>query len=421
MIQKSVWGGVSDPSSHSEEGFRYLIHAFNPLASPSMALINTIHAHAKHQRGEDHRIDPSHGDQTINLFEQPERVAQRVSLSMSLIDQAHTGTWGDGGIIVEVPEQNIIATGGQDIGSMNSDPDFLRQQFASSTRHNGDQLLQISSENLHNEVVAFANVDGSKIVLKGFFYKTDSKGEPVNEIVARKMQEHASRLGLPIVTVKAPGLFPKNEIHNKDNKLALHLDGNRCLLSGWGDKNFRLYDEKGHGYFISPEQMLSIISFMQTQGYNDNFTTALLADYQRANHEYFRAKFAFDDKGEIESVKKIEGYGKHQIEHVITACGYARIVDKASEMKKFQESMFGNGTRMTGYDDDNGYSPMNRDQAEKLIAEGSETLTEKDRQKVEEWACIIMPDLEQKSRQKYGRNVIKSIRDMMFSLISPNL
>ena len=385
MLQKTAWGGVSDPYSHGEEGFRYLIHAFNPFASSSMGMINAAHALAKKERGEDHRLDPSDGDQTINLYEQPERVAQRVSLSMSLIDQDHTGTLGDGGIIVEVPEQNIIATSTQDMGSMNSDPHFLRQQFASSARYDGDELLQMSNPSTYNEVVAFANVDRSKIALKGFFYKTDSKGDPLNETVARKVRMHASRLGLPVVPVKTPELYAKNEICDQDDKLAVHLDGNRYLLGGYGDSNFRLFDEKGHSYFISPEQMQSVLSFMKTQGYGDNFTTALLADYEQANEDYFRAKFTFDDNGEVKAVKKIEGYGKYQTEHIITSSGYARVIDKATEMKKLDDVFMGDGTRMIGYDDNNGYRPMSRYQAEKLIAEGVETLSDEQRHK--ENAC----------------------------------
>lgn len=403
MSNISIWGSVDDPAKHSEDKFRYLIHAFNPFASSSMGLINARLALAKQKRGVDYKIDPSHGDQTINLYEQPERVAQRVSLSMSLIDQDHTGTWGDGGIIVEVPEENIVATGDQDMGAMNSDPEFLKQQFASSVRYNGDELLQLSAPSSYNEVIALANVDGSKIKLKGFFIKTDSKGEPLNETVARKMRMHASRLGLPIVTVKKPRLYANNEVEDKGDKLAVHLDGNRYLLSGYGDSNFKFYDEKLYDYFISPEQMQAVLTFMQAEGYDDNYTTALLADYEQANQEYFRAKLFFDDDGQVDSIKKIEGYGKHQTEYVIGAKGYAHVVNKEMEMKRIEESMLGDGTRMIGFDDDYVYRPMSRYQAENLIAEASDALTEDQQEIVQKWSAEILPDLETKSQQNYGR------------------
>ncbi|MCS7091739.1 MAG: hypothetical protein NZM26_00080 [Patescibacteria group bacterium] len=47
---------------------------------------------------------------------------------MSLIDQAHTKTWGQGGIIVEAPEGNIVITSPTDMGSHSSSKEFLRRQ-----------------------------------------------------------------------------------------------------------------------------------------------------------------------------------------------------------------------------------------------------------------------------------------------------
>lgn len=405
MTQESVWGGVSDPSSHNEESFRYLIHAFNPFVSSSMRLINAQHALAKQQNGRNWKVDPSHGDQTINLYEQPERVLERVSLSMSLIDQDHTGTWGDGGIIIEVPEKNIVATSNTDMGSMNSDPDFLRSQFACSAKYSGDGLMQVTAPIMYNEVVAFANVDGSKIALKGFFYKTDRHGEPLNEIIARQMEMHASRLGLPVVKVQTPGMFPKNEIKQEgDNneKIAVHLDGCRYLLAGYDDRNFKVVDGERMD-FAAPQDMEKVLSFLKDNGYDDSSLNEIREAHAFADQERQKAKVTFDDHGNVESVKKEEGYGRSQTEYVVTFGGDARRVNVEEEIKKLQESMFGNGKRIQSFDDNNHYSPMSRQQVEGLISEACETLSEEDRQKVTEWASKILPDVEQKSQQAYGR------------------
>jgi hypothetical protein len=356
----------------------------------------------KQKRGGDHKIDPSYGDQTINLYEQPERVAERVSLSMSLIDQDHTGTWGDGGIIVEVAEDNVIATGSQDLGAMNSDPAFLRKQFAASARYNGDDLLRMTYPETYNEVVALANVAGQKIKLKGFFYKTDSSGEPLDQTVASKMKMHAMRLGLPIVEVQKPNPYAQNKIEDKDDKLALHLGGNRYLLGGYDEANFYFYDEKMRRHIISSQQMQRIISFMHENGYGNNFTSALHADYERAHEKHFAAKLNFDEKGEIQSLKKIEGYGKNQTEYVITAAGYARIVDVEREIKALKESMLGKSKIFYGSCSDY-YSPMSRAKAEELIAEVRLTISSDAQAKLAAWANKILPYLEHKSAQIYGR------------------
>ena len=59
------------------------------------------------------------------MYEQPERVAERVSLSMPLIDQDHTATWGRGGLIISAPEENIVLTSRTDAGAHNHNKDSL--------------------------------------------------------------------------------------------------------------------------------------------------------------------------------------------------------------------------------------------------------------------------------------------------------
>ena len=83
--QPRFQGDTTDPSKHDPTNFRYLVHALNPGAKMSAMRIAVDFS--------DH-INSSHGNQSINMYKQPERVAERVSLSMSLIDQDHTATWG---------------------------------------------------------------------------------------------------------------------------------------------------------------------------------------------------------------------------------------------------------------------------------------------------------------------------------------
>jgi hypothetical protein len=136
------------------------------------------------------------GDQSINLFDQPERLGERVSLSMSLIDQEHTGTWGEGGIIVEAPEENIVITSPTDTGSHNSSKEFLKRQAQNQSHLSGEQLLQSTSDGIYNEVVAFAKSEtGETVRLTGFFIKVDKNGQLTdscycskNETTCRKIK-----------------------------------------------------------------------------------------------------------------------------------------------------------------------------------------------------------------------------------------
>jgi hypothetical protein len=162
----------------------------------------------------------SSGDQSINLYEEPERVAERISLSMSLIDQDHTGTWTYGGLILDVPEKNIIGNGPSDLGSANWDKSLLQSQFDRSALLNPDDLLKKSSRLDYNEVIAFANLDGSKIRLKGFFIVVDSSGLPIDRELSDKIQEHAKRLALPLVNINRKGFsFDGYEVHHTNKPI----------------------------------------------------------------------------------------------------------------------------------------------------------------------------------------------------------
>ena len=82
------WGGVADPRTHDPATFRYLIHAINPMATSSMGLVGAMVA-----KDEPRSMTKEDGDQTINLYSQPERLDQRVALSCSLVDQGHHVTF----------------------------------------------------------------------------------------------------------------------------------------------------------------------------------------------------------------------------------------------------------------------------------------------------------------------------------------
>lgn len=82
------WGQTTDPVKHNPDGFRYLVHAFNPCAIGNALILNNLVTQ------DEGTVTDEAGDQSIDVFKEPERIDERVSLSMSLIDQDHTATWG---------------------------------------------------------------------------------------------------------------------------------------------------------------------------------------------------------------------------------------------------------------------------------------------------------------------------------------
>src|SRR3990167_10350893 len=81
-LSVAAWGDVTNPENHNASSFRYLVHTFSP--SGKITALSVLHS------GSAPEI-PTYqkGDQSVNLLGQPERINDRVSLSMSLIDQDH--------------------------------------------------------------------------------------------------------------------------------------------------------------------------------------------------------------------------------------------------------------------------------------------------------------------------------------------
>ena len=87
-VEPAYWGQTTDPSQHNPDGFRYLVHAFNLYARGNALILNNLVTQ------DEGTVTDEVGDQSIDVFKEPERIDERVSLSMSLIDQDHTATWG---------------------------------------------------------------------------------------------------------------------------------------------------------------------------------------------------------------------------------------------------------------------------------------------------------------------------------------
>ncbi len=164
-MAEEFWGDTTDPRKHNPDNYRYLVHAFNAASNVRGVDLSLKLA----QSGEISPSNLSQGDQSINLYREPERVAGRVSLSMSLIDQNHLGTWGAGGMIVLVPTKNLLITHDSDMGAINGNIEILKKQAANTTLLNGDELLAQSNPEMLNEAVALAKLDDAEILLIGFF------------------------------------------------------------------------------------------------------------------------------------------------------------------------------------------------------------------------------------------------------------
>ena len=216
------WGNVTDPNKHraSDASFRYLVHGFWPKSMEEWlsgrdevaeSLIKLDELYANNPKYGPN--DPALGDQSINLREKPEEVNGRVVLRMSLIDPWHTKTWGDAGLIVQVPEEDVLLTHTRDASTF-SNVAKLREEAAAEPPVSPDKLLSLTSPETYNEVVALAG----RATLCGFFCNYDANPEYMSDyalsepdIVGLDMKHHARRLDLPFIILPAqPRRFQTN-------------------------------------------------------------------------------------------------------------------------------------------------------------------------------------------------------------------
>ena len=329
--QPRFQGDTTDPSQHDPTNFRYLVHALNPYVKISAMRIAVDFS--------DH-INSSHGNQSINMYKQPERVAERVSLSMSLIDQGHTATWGDGGLIISAPEENIVLTSRTDAGTHNNDKNSLLEQGARHGVMSADQLLATTSPRQYNEVVALADNDGSKLETIGFFYKVTSRGEPVDPVIARQMRMHAERLGLPVVEILQEAKKDKVTRYalgdDEQEHIAITYNGESFAIAGF-DRNYIYYmtEEAGRHRFASPEEMSAALQFaVDTNEMTEVEMQRVLDDYAEVRERRMTPTAYYDDEGNFEKIVYYDGYGDYELRVTLDNSGYISRVSTKRESEK---------------------------------------------------------------------------------------
>ena len=388
--QPRFQGDTTDPTQHDPTSFRYLVHSLNPYAALNILyMLSSVGA----------STDPSHGDgdQSINMYEQPERVAERISLSMSLIDQDHTATWGHGGLIISAPEENIVLASRTDADAHNNDKNFLLEQ---SVRHgvmSAEQLLATTSPRQYNKVVALADNDGSKLETIGFFYKVTSKGEPVDLVIAQQMRMHAERLGLPVVEILQENKLGEDRVDRStddDQKvLAIVYGGERYLLS---NSYYRILDEASSFRFASPEEVSAALQFaVNVNKMTEAEVQQTLADYAEVRERRMTPTAYYDDEGNFEKIVYYEGYGDDELRVTLDNSGYIRRVNTKRESEKRKRAMLGGFVRR---DTQNRSIPARPHKADSMVKRAKEGLDEAQADELQQWYDKCREAIEQNWR-----------------------
>lgn len=314
----AVWGGVTDPGKHQENNFRYLVHGFNFHQRLNATLLGIEFQ----ERGMATAQDVS--NQATDLFLYPERLAQRVSVSISLIDQDHRGTWGSLGLIVEAPNSNVVLTSTSDMGAGNVSREMLLAQARNHGIIPGDQLLANSGGGSYNEVVALGTSEqGEPLRLVGFFVKT-VEGEYVDAENAYQLEAHAKRLSIPLVKIEQPNRFSEEsvEVSQQYQKVYVNYGGRRYILpfGDFKESDFDILNSELESRFMSPQELEKALLYIQSlidSGKNpelpQNIISTLREKYDQADKARRAPRFNRDGDT-INGFRMTMGYGDEEYE-----------------------------------------------------------------------------------------------------------
>jgi hypothetical protein len=194
---RKAWTNVStDPAKHDPNGkFRYIVHGikFSEM-SKDQALVFLA--------AQKSRDAAEHAPQPWDLAEDFSETRNMPLISASVVDNNHTVTWSNVGLILETPPENIFAAGPTDILSPRGAGRSSRHRhLVQSYLDNGlpsveDVMSQTLPGRINEVVLTGTSSEGSQVKVAAVYIKkgTNRKAMGVKEIL-----EQAKRLGLPII------------------------------------------------------------------------------------------------------------------------------------------------------------------------------------------------------------------------------
>lgn len=200
----------TSPNPKDTQKFRFLVHGLQS------GMVRTIQ-HLDLLR--DKAYAPEHN---VNLLHSPHDIHRKKLISCSIIDQDKRGTFGNVGLILRAPFENVLDMRPEDAGTNYLDPNKTHQTLGDQKRLMPIKLLLSSTGTgmtPYNEVVLSGETDAGKVEIVGVFIKTDKAGLPLDPEMAREISMISGRLNVPIVSMV--------------DKLKSFPDAKLEVLNGW--------------------------------------------------------------------------------------------------------------------------------------------------------------------------------------------
>ncbi len=382
----SSYGGTTDPALHSHGRFRYMVHAINPAALTGVAIIQNT----SREMGVEY--DPEWGDQSVQAFDRPERMHERVSVSMSLIDQDHTDTWGDGGLIMDVPAGNVVITSPQDAGVDNRNRPELLAAKSKTAPMTGDKLLAGSEEHSYNEVVALGTHEEQQVRTVGFFIKVTEWLRPYDAALAERLRLHAERLGLPLIEIIKPTPFRERAAEkNSDTSSSVHFGGWRFNLYYGETSGMGAINELMRIRFPSPQRVGGALDYGVRHGVLTRDQAERVGQAYEARIEERRTpKPVYGDDGRLIHVKCTVGYEDKERQFIICQGG----ASVSNMIMQAEQARY--ASRYSARDQESSGSriPLTAEQADMIIERACAALGAEESSRVRAWYDSIRESID---------------------------
>ncbi len=192
-IEKLPGWKTTDPNHHDPSNFRYFVHTVNPISITQQL--------QKAALRED-EFNENDSNLNIDVLEEPEKFVQRKFVSTSIIDQAHYALYANYGVILGVPEDNIIQADSETMVTVHSDQSKYEKQESSAQK-----ILENTHFKYYNEVVINGKnpKTGEQIQIIGGIIVTDPfTKKPINQEGALSIERFCSRENIPLVYISKP-------------------------------------------------------------------------------------------------------------------------------------------------------------------------------------------------------------------------
>lgn len=226
----------TNPENHDDQQYCYLIHGTQ--IGGAAAQKSLLFLQSGDYDSESH----------VDLFEEPQRIAEKKMISASIINQTCRGTWGGCGFILNAPYENAIAAYREDAGTQF---DWEKMTKSATPVPTVPEILEATYPTAYNEIVLAGSTQAGNVSIRGIWAKVDKGGIPIDEDGFYQARGVATRLGIPFVQIpqesiewedRGPEL--SRDLGNKVDFIAFQRNGLRyCFTLRDKKSEFIILDE----------------------------------------------------------------------------------------------------------------------------------------------------------------------------------